>query len=114
MGDFMQLKTRLRASAAAALLATTLSAAFVGTANAAVLFSDGFAADSAGLNKLNFTAFSNWTVSGSVDLVNQTNPYGITCAGACVDLAGTPGVGTITSKAINFNAGQAVTVSFTV
>lgn len=108
----MQLKT-LRASAAAALLATALSASFVGAADAAVLFSDGFAADSAGQNKLNFAGFTNWTVSGSVDLVNQTNSFGITCAGACVDLAGTPGFGAITSKSIAFNAGQLVTVSFT-
>ncbi len=109
----MQLKTFLGAVAATSLLATALSAALVGPADASVLFSDGFAGDSAGVNKLNFTGFSNWTVAGNVDLVNQANPYGITCGGACVDLAGTPGVGAITSKAISFTAGETVTVDFT-
>jgi hypothetical protein len=101
---------------AAAVLAVAISAAFVGAADASVLFTDGFAADSNGQNYLNFNDFSNWTVSGgAVDLVNQSNGYNINdCPGACVDLAGSPGPGEITSKAISFAGGAPVTVSFMV
>ena len=84
-------------------------------ANSAVIFSDNFDSEAApGLNVLNYGGYANWTVTaGSVDLVAQVNPYGIAnCTGKCVDLAGTPGPGAITSKPIAFSAGNRVDVSF--
>jgi hypothetical protein len=51
---------------------------------------------------------------GGVDVV-QSGTFDIDCvgnSGNCLDLAGTPGPGTITTTSINFVAGRTVTVSF--
>ncbi|QMW22659.1 PEPxxWA-CTERM sorting domain-containing protein [Sandaracinobacteroides saxicola] len=83
--------------------------------SATVIFADNFDGEGApGANILNYNSFANWTVTtGNVDLVAQVNPYGIgSCPGKCVDLAGTPGPGAITSKPIFFSAGNRVDVSF--
>jgi hypothetical protein len=95
---------------------TALAAA--GSAQAAtVLFADNFDAEGvAGVSTLNYAGFANWTVTGTVDLVAQANPYSIEqCTGKCVDLDGSRNTaGTLLSKSIAFAAGRAVTVSFDV
>ncbi len=69
-------------------------------AQAGVIFSDSFDADSS-VSVLNFQAFSNWTVKGgninstlhTVDYI-RNGGYGINCAdnlGGCVDLDGSTG-----------------------
>lgn len=97
--------------AAAALLG---GAAFAPT-NAAVVLSDNFDAENAGLVALNYTGFANFTVTGgSVDLV--TSSVGIAClggGGSCVDLDGSSNAGGTLTTAANyaFNAGDMVTLS---
>ena len=55
-----------------ALLAAALTAALTGAASAAPLFSDNFNAQNGGVGTLNFSGFTNWTVSnGSVDLIGN-------------------------------------------
>ena len=102
----------LKMAAAAATL--TLVA---GGAHAGSLFSDNFNGENGGALSLNYTGFANFNTTGMVDLV-ATPDYGITCAGgsgSCVDLAGTPGPGAITSKNFYaFGAGDVVTLSFEV
>ena len=83
--------------------ASFLSAA----ANASIIFQDSF--DSEG-SALNYTTFSNWTVSdGTVDVVSNAT-YGISCAGGvgkCVDLDGSTGnAGKLTSTLLNLVAGS--------
>lgn len=88
-----------------------------GAAHAGNLLTDSFDSENGGLSKLNYTGFANFNPTGNVDLV-ATPDFNITCAGgagSCVDLAGTPGPGRITSK--NFYAvaaGSKVTLSFDV
>lgn len=94
---------------AAALL--TLASA----THAATLFSENFDAENGGNSYLNYTGFSNFTVSsGTVDLV-KTGDYGISCfggSGACVDLDGsTWHAGVFTKNAFNLAAGN-YTLSF--
>jgi len=87
--------------------------AAAGSANATVLFSQNFDTVPTGMQ---VAAIPGFTISGGVDVVNASD-FKIHCAGiigTCVDLAGTPGPGTITTTAINFVAGQTVTVSFAV
>lgn len=81
-------------------------------ANAGVIFIDNFdtEAGAAGVSSLNYTGFSNWTVSdGTVDVVANTNGWGITCAGGsgkCVDLDGsTNNAGILTSSLLSLGAG---------
>ena len=81
-------------------------------ANAGVIFIDDFntEAGAAGASSLNYTGFSNWTVSGgTVDVVANTNGWGITCAGGngkCVDLDGSTGnAGILTSSLLSLGAG---------
>jgi hypothetical protein len=50
---------------------------------------------------LNYNSFANWNVTaGSVDVVNgSSNPWGIVCAGGCVDTDGTTSAaGTLQTK----------------
>lgn len=93
--------------------ATLLSAG----ANATVIFQDNFdsEAGAAGNSSLNYTGFSNWTVTeGTVDVVS-TGGWGITCAGGsgkCVDLDGSTGnAGTFSSNLLLLSAGT-YTLSF--
>jgi PEP-CTERM motif len=64
------------------------------TAQASLIFSDGFEGTGASSTILNWTGGTNWTVmSGTVDLV-KNGDYGITCAGGtgfCVDMDGSTG-----------------------
>jgi hypothetical protein len=98
--------------AAGALVGSLLSF----NANAGIIFQDNFDSEAAGLGasaSLNYTAFANWTVSdGTVDIVNNVNPWGITCfgnTGKCVDLDGsTRNAGTLTSTALTLAPGDYV------
>lgn len=81
-------------------------------ANAGIIFQDNFDAEAGAANAsiLNYTAFTNWTVSdGSVDVVANSNGWGITCAGGsgkCVDLDGSTGnAGILTSSLLSLAAG---------
>ncbi len=87
--------------AAAALIA--------GPASAAVLFSDDFTGDAPALA---VTSLPNFTVGGTVDVVGASNPYGIAASKNVVDLAGTPGPGSLTTNSFSFAAGQHVQLSF--
>jgi len=94
-------------------VATFLTAALLSVgANAGVIFIDDFntEAGAAGVSSLNYTGFSNWTVSGgTVDVVANSNGWGITCAGGsgkCVDLDGSNGnAGILTSSLLSLGAG---------
>jgi hypothetical protein len=62
----------------------------------------------------NTTNLPGFTVTGGVDIISN-GTAGVLCAGAagrCLDLVGSPNVGSITSTPINFNAGRLITVSF--
>ena len=96
-----------------ALAAGTLMAA---PAHAATSLIDGFDSENGGASFLNYNSFANFTVAGKVDLV-ATPDYGITCAGgsgSCVDLDGTTGPGTLSTKPVSFAGGQFIKVSFEV
>jgi len=82
-------------------------------AQAGVLFSDTFDSENGGASSLNYNSFSQWTVTGQVDLVREPD-YGIGCqdGGSCVDLDGSSGPGSMLSQLINFSAGELVTVSY--
>lgn len=86
------------------LAALTIAAS---SANAAVLFSENFDAETPALN----SSLAQFTVAGQVDTV-ASGSFGITCPGNCVDLDGTSGPGAITSTPIFFLAGRPVIVSF--
>lgn len=95
-------------------LAIALAActAFVAPAHAATVFSDNFNGEAGGASVLNYNAFANFTVSGQVDLVRSPD-YGIACSGSCVDLDGTTGPGTLTSRSsFAFNAGDVIRLSY--
>lgn len=86
-------------------------------ANATVIFQDNFnsEAGAAGNSSLNYTGFSNWTVSdGTVDVVSNGG-WGISCAGGsgkCVDLDGSTGnAGVFSSNLLLLGAGN-YTLSF--
>lgn len=96
-------------------LLTVLAAAAVMAmpAAATTLFSQNF--DSAPL-KNNATNVPGFTITGGVDLIRQGSA-GVSCAGGagrCLDLVGSPTVGSVLSNAINFAGGQLITVSFDV
>ena len=81
-------------------------------ANAGIIFQDNFdlEAGAANTSSLNYTGFSNWTVSdGTADVVANTNGWGITCAGGsgkCIDLDGSTGnAGALTSSLLSLSAG---------
>lgn len=86
------------------LAALTIAAS---SANAAILFSENFDADTPALN----SSLAQFTVAGQVDTV-ASGTFGITCPGNCLDLDGTSGPGAITSTPIFFLAGRPVIVSF--
>jgi hypothetical protein len=90
--------------AASALLLT-------GTANAQVLLNDTFAGENGGVTQLNYNAFANWTVTGAVDLITPDNTYGINCTGSCIDLAGSPGPGRLTSNPFAFTNGDVLSMT---
>lgn len=79
-------------------------------AQAGVIFTDNFNAES-GSNALNFNGFDNWTVSaGTVDYIRSGVQYGINCVGGiggCIDLDGsTNNAGVLSSTTIyNLTAG---------
>ncbi len=77
-------------------------------ASAAVVLSDTFDAENGGASFLTYTGFSNFAVTGGVDLV-KSGDYGISCSGSCVDLDGSPGPGRLTSlQSFAFSAGDIV------
>jgi len=94
------------------IISLCAAALFSVGANAGIIFQDNFdlEAGSAGTSSLNYTGFSNWTVSdGTVDVVANSNGWGITCAGGsgkCVDLDGSTGnAGTLSSSWLSLAAG---------
>ncbi|MEP6780025.1 MAG: PEP-CTERM sorting domain-containing protein [Gemmatimonadaceae bacterium] len=97
--------------AIAAALAFTMSAPL----HAQILLSDNFnGEDVPGSTVLNYNLFSNWNVTGAVDLVNN-GAFGVNCpsAGKCVDLAGSPGPGRITTKSFySFVTGDKMNISW--
>jgi hypothetical protein len=101
-----------------AVIALTALAAAGSAQAATVLFADTFDGEgTVGTSTLNYAGFANWTVAGTVDLV-QSGQFSIDCVGGtgkCVDLDGSrQASGTLLSKEIAFAAGRAVTVSFDV
>jgi hypothetical protein len=92
--------------------AAVLAVATASGANAAnVLFSQDF---NSLPQALGLTSVPGFTVTGTVDVVTSGN-FSINCVGntgACLDIDGTPGPGSMTSVPIAFAAGQRVTVSF--
>jgi hypothetical protein len=108
-------------TARSGLAATAIGLALLAgpAAHATTVLNDTFDSENGGASALNYTGFANWksTGAGGVDLV-ATPDFGIACAGgggSCVDLAGTPGPGQITSlQAFGFHTGQRVTLSFDV
>jgi hypothetical protein len=96
----------LRKSFALVLALAGLTVA--GTANAAIIFSDDFDGENGGAWQLDFSSFSQWTVSdGTVDLIGLGSPYDFLPGnGLYVDMDGTSNnAGKLTSIAINLAAG---------
>jgi hypothetical protein len=88
--------------------------ALAAPASAGVVFSDNFDAEAGGTTVLNYAGFSNFAVTGNVDLV-KSGDYGIVCSGSCVDLDGTTGPGAIQSLAsFAFNAGDTIRLTGTI
>jgi hypothetical protein len=81
-------------------------------ARAQVLLNETFAGENGGVTQTNYNSFANWTVTGAVDLITPTNPYGIVCTGSCVDLSGSPGPGRMTSNPFAFNDGDVIKMTF--
>ena len=86
-------------TAAASLLAALAAA----PAQAGVIFSDNFDADSAA-SVLNFNGLINWTVSGGTIDYIRSGGFGISCVGGtggCLDMDGSTGnAGRITSRLV--------------
>lgn len=94
-----------------ALLAASALALSCAPLQAATVFSDDFNSEPG--NTLNHSGFANFDVSGQVDLVAPSNPWGITVGSNVVDLDGSSGPGRLTSKAsFNFNAGDVIRLDF--
>jgi len=74
-------------------------------------FNDNFNNEGPAGSSLNYGSFTNFTVTGQVDLVSSPD-YGIICDGKCVDLDGTTGPGAMLTNAIAFTAGHTVKISF--
>jgi hypothetical protein len=103
-GDRIVMKTVVAAAVVALATASGANAANV-------LFSQNFDSLPEGIPAVSVPGF---TVTGTVDVVTNGN-YGITCVGntgACVDIDGTPGPGSLTTNSINYAAGRALTLSF--
>jgi hypothetical protein len=85
-------------------------------ANAGVIFEEDFSGATPGANSL--LAGTQFTVtSGAVDIVGVLNASFFTCvnnpAGNCLDLVGSPGLGTISSTpTFNLTAGDTYTITF--
>lgn len=95
------------------LTAVTLLAGAT-SAQAVVLFSQDFDALAVGVPAASVPGFT--IAPGTVDVV-QSGTYSIDCVGntgKCLDLAGTPGPGTITSTPIAFLADRYIKISFDV
>lgn len=95
------------------LTALAAAAVMAMPASAVTLFSQNF--DSAPKGN-NIATVPGFTVSGTVDIINN-GTAGVFCAGAagrCLDLVGSPNVGSILSDPIAFNAGREITISFDV
>ncbi len=94
------------------ILAASASLMLAGPCLAATVFADDFSGDTPALN----TLLTNFNVSGQVDLVGPTNFFSITTPGGnVVDLDGSSGPGTITSKlSYAFNAGDTITLNMLV
>lgn len=85
------------------------------SATAQILLQDNFNTENGGNSSLNYAGFANWTAIGQVDLV-KSGDFGISCAGgvgACVDLDGTSGPGTLRSvQNFAFSAGDLMRITF--
>ena len=93
------------------LTALAAAAVMAMPASAVTIFSQNFDSAPRANNTTNVPGF---TVTGGVDIISN-GTAGVLCAGAagrCLDLVGSPNVGSITSTPINFNAGRLITVSF--
>ena len=93
------------------LTALAAAAVMAMPASAVTIFSQNFDTVPRANNTTNVPGF---TVTGGVDNISN-GTAGVLCAGAagrCLDLVGSPNVGSITSTPINFNAGRLITVSF--
>jgi hypothetical protein len=86
-------------------------------AGAVVLFSDNFDAEPVPASPgwvANYSSFANFFVgSGAVDLLGQTNPFGLTGSGNFVDLDGSTGTGGYleTIRQFNYTAGQTLVLN---
>jgi hypothetical protein len=95
------------------LTALAAAAVMAMPASAVTIFSQNFDSAPRANNTTNVPGF---TVTGGVDIVSN-GTAGVLCAGAagrCLDLVGSPNVGSVTSDPISFNAGRVITVSFAV
>ena len=95
------------------LTALAAAAVMAMPASAVTIFSQNFDSAPRANNTTNVPGF---TVTGGVDIISN-GTAGVLCAGAagrCLDLVGSPNVGSITSNPIAFNAGRVITVSFAV
>jgi hypothetical protein len=93
------------------LTALAAAAVMAMPASAVTIFSQNFDSAPRANNTTNVPGF---TVTGGADIISN-GTAGVLCAGAagrCLDLVGSPNVGSITSTPINFNAGRLITVSF--
>lgn len=93
------------------LTALAAAAVMAMPASAVTIFSQNYDSAPRANNTTNVPGF---TVTGGVDIISN-GTAGVLCAGAagrCLDLVGSPNVGSITSTPINFNAGRLITVSF--
>jgi hypothetical protein len=82
-------------------------------ASATLIFQDNFDSEAGGpgVSALNYTSFTNWTVSdGTVDVVANTNVWGISCVGGsgkCIDLDGsTSNAGIFSTNLLVLGAGN--------
>jgi hypothetical protein len=95
------------------LTALAAAAVMAMPASAVTIFSQNFETVPRANNTTNVPGF---TVTGGVDVISS-GTAGVLCVGAagrCLDLVGSPNVGSITSDPIAFNAGRVITVSFAV
>lgn len=93
----------------ALILASTAALAVSTSASAATVLNDGFEGDATGTA---ITVLNNFTVSGTVDVVGASNPFGIVAPSNVVDLDGTPGPGMLSTASFAFGAGDFVQLSF--
>jgi hypothetical protein len=98
------------------VLATGVTVLLAVQGLAATVFSDDFAADAPLQSVTTVKELINFTVVGNVDVVRGLNPFGITTPGGnVIDLDGTRGAGTISSKQSQaFKAGDRVTLGMLV